>query len=166
MIRDKVTATLADLAIEGPNDPDPYAPDVMSIQLYLGLQMLLDIHLLLRANVTSPCKQMRIVAKLSQTMTRDYGKFLNTPAIKAFQHERWGARDEPSLRGLMHIIETLKRNVLGEAKLKQLKDSGLDTNIFEPIPDAPFSQNPVLCGCNVLTICLHLQKEGMHAADH
>ncbi|KAF8857362.1 hypothetical protein BDZ45DRAFT_726753 [Acephala macrosclerotiorum] len=30
----------------------------------------------------------------------------------------------------------------------------------------PFSQNPVLCGCNVLTIYLHLQKEGMHAADH
>ncbi|CZR60652.1 uncharacterized protein PAC_10548 [Phialocephala subalpina] len=146
MIRDKLTATLAELAIEDPDDPDPYAPDVTSIWLCFGLQMLLDIHLLLRANITRPCKQMRIVAKLSKTMTRDYGEFLNTPAIKAFRHERWGTGDEGCLRGLMHILETLEHDFLGEAKLKVLKNSGLDTDIFETIPDAPFSQNPVLCG--------------------
>lgn len=136
------------------------AKETASLATCAQAQILMDIHLVLREHVTRPCKQLKLVVILSRKITEDYRKFFEKPIFSILGGEAWGADCDGKLN---QVIPSIEGDRLGKRKSRH---SELEKGDFQIIPDAPFSQNPVLCGLNSLRIYAHLQKEGLRSADN
>jgi hypothetical protein len=152
VISDRVTTALVKLGQQKPKEAD-------LIWLCFSLNILLDIRHILRAQVTRPCKQMRIVAKLSKMMAKDYEKFLNTPNIKALDREKW------VFNGIDGALQALTSNLESDVLLEVKRSLNEPEDVYEVTPDTPFSQNPVLSGKSVLSVHLNLQEFSMALTD-
>lgn len=72
LIRDMVTEEFGELVDQ---TPEGNKLDLQSLWLCAAVQMLVDIHLVLRVKIERPCKEMRIVAKLSRTILSGWISF-------------------------------------------------------------------------------------------
>lgn len=118
-----------------------------SLAICVHVQLLLEIHLILRKKVTQPCKELKIVLMLYRKMAVDYQNFFDKHPFSVIRGDAYTAE---WVEKLNQVIPSIDGNGLEERS----------------IPDSPFSQNPVLCGLNCLKVYAHLQREGLKTADN
>ncbi|KAK4544544.1 hypothetical protein LTR36_004116 [Oleoguttula mirabilis] len=162
LVQDRISRAFHDAARTGPVG----SINIQSLWLMFGMQSLIDTHNILQAKVAMPYKRLRVTAKLSKAMRLSYGAFLQSEEISRIGIESWTKDDDNDLRGLTFLVHNVESDELGELQrqyARARKASGKHAPL--PVIDAPFAQNPVLCGLNILAIQLDNQQTGIQSAD-